>query len=201
MVDEPVHREGLRDRTRRAVRADIASAAMRLFLEQGFEATTMDQIARQVGISRRSLFHYFGTKEDIVLGDHAEQGEIVRAALAARPDDEDAWTAIRAALKTLLDTMPYSLQEFLRINRMLKQSSALRARHIEKQQQWIDVLTPGVMARTAPTAPEPISQLRAGAVVAAAISCMEVATAAWVRSDGRLDLEALYDEAVAAVRH
>jgi len=201
MVDELAHREGLRDRTRRAVRADIAAAAMRLFLEQGFEATTMDQIARQVGISRRSLFHYFGTKEDIVLGDHAEQGETVRAALAARPADEDPWTAIRAALKTLLDTMPYSLPEFLRINRMLKQSPALRARHVEKQQQWLDVLTPGVVARTATTAPEPISQLRAGAVVAAAISCLEVATAAWVRSDGRLDLEALYDEAVAAVRH
>ncbi|WFE29961.1 TetR family transcriptional regulator [Solwaraspora sp. WMMD791] len=200
MVDEAAPQEGLRDRTRRAVRAEIAASAMRLFLAQGYESTTMDQIARQVGISRRSLFHYFGTKEDMVLGDHAEQGEIVRAALAARPADEDPWTAIRAALKTLLEAMPYSLQEFLQINRMLKQSPALRARHIEKQQQWIDVLVPGIMARTASTASDPIAELRAGAVVAAAISCMEVATTAWVRSDGQLDIEALYDDAVAAVR-
>src|SRR3712207_3620346 len=76
---------GLRERTRRTVQAEIAAAAMRLFLDRGFEATTMEQIAAEVGISRRSLFRYFGTKEDIVLGDHAEQGRVVREALEARP--------------------------------------------------------------------------------------------------------------------
>ncbi|MFY1636889.1 TetR/AcrR family transcriptional regulator [Solwaraspora sp. WMMB335] len=201
MTAGETRQEGLRERTRRAVRAEIAGTAMRLFLDRGYEATTMDEIARRVGISRRSLFHYFGSKEDIVLGDHAERGEIVRAALESRPAEEDPWTAIRASLKALIDTLPYSSEEFLRISRLLKQSPALRARHVEKNQQWIDLLVPCLTARLAGTSPDPFVELRAGAIIAAAISCLDVASETWVSSDGRLDMEMLYDEAVAAVRH
>src|ERR1044072_4048182 len=104
---------GLRQRTPRAVQAEIAGTAMRLFLEHGFEATTMEQIAGEIGISRRSLFRYFGTKEDIVLGDHAENGRTLRAALEARPADEPPWEALRAALKALVESLPYTPEDFL----------------------------------------------------------------------------------------
>ena len=86
-------------RTRQAVYAEIARTAMELFLERGFEATTIDDIATAAGISRRSFFRYFGTKEDIVLGDLAAQGELIRKELEARPASEDAWTAMINALR------------------------------------------------------------------------------------------------------
>ena len=73
------------ERSRQAAYAEITAVAMRLFLEQGFEQTTIDQIAATAGISRRSFFRYFGTKEDVVLGDLARDGERVREALAAVP--------------------------------------------------------------------------------------------------------------------
>ncbi|MFX6226362.1 helix-turn-helix domain-containing protein, partial [Acinetobacter baumannii] len=54
------------ERSRRAAYAEISGIAMRLFLDQGFEQTTIDQIAAAAGISRRSFFRYFGTKEDVL---------------------------------------------------------------------------------------------------------------------------------------
>jgi AcrR family transcriptional regulator len=75
----------LRNRATRAVRAEIAAVAIRLFLEQGFEKTTVDQIAVEAGLSRTSFFRYFATKEDVLLGHLEELGQKVRDALAARP--------------------------------------------------------------------------------------------------------------------
>lgn len=190
---------GLRERTRRAVQAEIGAAALRLFLQQGFEATTMEQIANEAGVSRRSLFRYFGTKEDIVLGDHAEQGRMVRAALEARPPDEPPWEALRAALKTLVEDLAYSPEDFLTIARMLHETPSLRARHLEKRRQWLDLLVPNIAMRLG-DAPEPVREVRARAIVASALACSETATETWVQRNGDADLEQLYDEAVAAVR-
>lgn len=56
------------------MRAEIAAVAVRLFQEQGFEKTTVDQIAAEAGLSRTSFFRYFATKEDVVLGHLEELG-------------------------------------------------------------------------------------------------------------------------------
>ncbi|MEU6224880.1 TetR family transcriptional regulator [Streptomyces sp. NPDC047042] len=189
---------GLRERTRRAVQAEIVAAAMRLFLERGFEATTMEQIAGEIGISRRSLFRYFGTKEDIVLGDHAAHGTVLRAALEARPASEAPWPALRAALRALVESLPYSPQDFLRITIMLHASPSLRARQLEKRQQWTELLVPDIAKRLGAT--DPMAEVRARALVACALACSEVATETWVRSNGTVDMEEVFDAAVAAVR-
>ncbi|WP_405603014.1 TetR/AcrR family transcriptional regulator [Streptomyces sp. NBC_01410] len=199
MNDHEGRPAGLRERTRRAVQAEIVATAMRLFLERGFEATTMEQIAGEIGISRRSLFRYFGTKEDIVLGDHAASGRVLQAALEARPADESPWDALRAALKTLFESLPYSPEDFLKITSMLHASPSLRARQLEKRQQWTELLVPDIARRLGADA-DPMTQLRAGALVACALACSEAATEAWVRSNGTLDMERAFDEAVAAVR-
>jgi hypothetical protein len=60
---------GLRERKKQATRAAIRDAAMRLFDEQGFSGTTIDQIAADAEVSRATVLNYFATKEDIVFGD------------------------------------------------------------------------------------------------------------------------------------
>lgn len=60
---------GLRERKKQATRAAIHDAAMRLYGEQGFARTTVDQIAAAADVSRATVFTYFPTKEDIVFGD------------------------------------------------------------------------------------------------------------------------------------
>ncbi|WP_232493093.1 TetR/AcrR family transcriptional regulator [Novosphingobium kaempferiae] len=61
---------------------------MRLFLEHGFEATTLDDIAAAADVSRRSLFHYFGSKEEIVFSTKADFPALVAEAIGRRPVEE-----------------------------------------------------------------------------------------------------------------
>src|SRR5580704_3071965 len=80
-------KEGLRARKRRETRQRLAETGLRLFLKQGYEATTLDQIAEAAGVSRRTVFHYFDQKEDILLAWKSGLGEAMGAAiLAERPD-------------------------------------------------------------------------------------------------------------------
>lgn len=190
---------GLRERTRRAVRAEIGDAAMGLFLERGFEATTMEEIAREAGISRRSLFRYFGTKEDIVLGHLVEAGMAAREALEARPAGESPWEALRAAFESLANAPDYSPERNLAISRMLYGTPSLRASHLEKQLRWQELLVPNIRMRLGLTTGD-AADVQARAIVACALTCLDVAVEAWARSEGEEDLAGLFDQAVAAVR-
>ncbi|NJQ15831.1 TetR/AcrR family transcriptional regulator [Streptomyces bohaiensis] len=188
----------LRERTRRAVRAEIAEAAMRLFTEHGFDATTVDQIAAAAGISRRSFFHYFGSKEDLVMGDTAAIGESVRAALEARPAEESAWAAIREAFLLLRSTHG-TVKEQLVLARLYHDAPTLRARHLEKHLRWQELLAPDIQRRLglpATETPDP----RARAFVAAALACLDAAVDAWAESGGAADPVQLFDEATALLR-
>src|SRR5262245_21740850 len=90
---------GLRERKKRATRSAIRDAGMRLFAEQGFAGTTMDQIAEAAEISRATVFTYFPNKEEIVFGD----GSAAIDGLAALLDGEHGGTieVVRAWLTQL----------------------------------------------------------------------------------------------------
>jgi AcrR family transcriptional regulator len=104
----------------------LAGAAEALFLAHGFEQTTVEQIARAAGVSRRTFFRYFESKED-VLAEHAERlGERLYAALSARPPGEPPLLAIRNALVPALEA---GLQDgdVLRCTiRLLREANSLR---------------------------------------------------------------------------
>ncbi|MGW6796433.1 TetR family transcriptional regulator [Streptomyces chartreusis] len=183
-------------RMRDALRQEIIETAQRLFLEHGFEATTVDDIAEQVGISRRTFFRYFGTKEDVVLGDLQERGDAVARALANRPADEGAWEALRAAmLDSLTETFNDPVAD-LALARMMKDSPSLRARRFEKRLYWVDTLSPLIAPRLQGANPH----YAATTIVSAALSCVDLASDTWADSDGKADMIALYDSAVAALR-
>lgn len=186
------------ERQRAAAREEISRAAFELFLSQGFDDTTIDQIVTAVGVSRRSFFRYFGTKEDIVLGDLVARGQLVADAVAQRPVSEGPWDALRAGMESSLGTTMPDQDAGLALGRMLFESPSLHARLLEKRLRWQDMLVPLVVARLTGD-PETV-RLHASAIVAAALACLDAASEAWVASNGSTDLAVLYDEAVAAVR-
>ncbi len=183
------------DRSRQAAMTEIYDTAVRLFTEHGFEGTTIDQIAREVGISRRSFFRYFGTKEDIVCGDLESMGRDLAAALEAQPAGSSPWQALR---ETFVTTYPaHEPPQALTVYRLMRETPSLRARHLEKRLRWQDRLVPLVAARLGGG---PGAALRATALVSSAIACTDAALDAWLAAGGDADLVALYDEAVAAIR-
>jgi AcrR family transcriptional regulator len=185
-------------RSRRAAYEEITSVAMGLFLDQGFEQTTIDQIASSAGISRRSFFRYFGTKEDIVLGDLAGQGELVKAALEQVPPTVGPWDALREALQAV-DALTIDPEVTLKIAKMMYQTSSLRSRSIEKHLHWQSLLVPDIRRRLG-IAEDDVTNPAPAAIVASAIACLDAAGEVWVEGDGLADLASLYDEAVAGVR-
>jgi AcrR family transcriptional regulator len=186
----------LRQVARRAVQAEIADTAMRLFMEQGYEQTTVEQIAAVVGLSERSVFRYFATKEDIVVGSMAQVGAEIAEAVRARPDGEPPWEALRHALDGPLAALESDGGLALARSALLASTPALRAAQLQKHAQGNEDLVPALVGRfTGATA-----TLRARAVVAAALACLDVAVEEWTRSNGEKPLDRLLDETIAAAR-
>ena len=187
---------GLREATRRAVRSQIAAAAVELFIEHGFEQTTVDQIAVAVGMSQRSVFRYFATKEDMVVGELIEEGHRAADALRSRPSSEPPWTALRRSLDGCVAAL--MTEAGSRRARMLATTPALRVALTQKHLQWVELLLPEMVRRLGDT---DRPQLVAGSIIAATLSCLEVAGEEWVRLDGSEPLPDLFDAALHAVRN
>jgi AcrR family transcriptional regulator len=187
-----------RDVARRAVQAEIATAAEALFVEQGFEETTVEQVAAAVGMSSRSVSRYFPSKEDMVVGRMIDTGFEVAAALEARPSDEPPWEAMRRALDECLQVIEHDGDTALARAELLATTPALSAAMHQKRDHWKALLVPLLAARLKGQAST--RDLRADAIVSAALSCLDVAATAWVNSGGKKPLGALMDAVVDAVR-
>lgn len=188
----------LRERNRRAAYAAISDTAMDLFMGQGFDNTTIEQIAAAAGISQRTFFRYFATKEDIVVGDLNALGEVVRDALAARPPEEGPWEALPNALRALADA-PDKPRHALETALLTTANPILRARHLEKHLRWQELLVPEIERRMG-IEPGPVPDPRAHAIVGACLACLDTATEIWARRNGEGSLEEIYFDALAAIR-
>jgi AcrR family transcriptional regulator len=190
-------RPDLRVRVRQGVREEVRITAIELMLERGFAETSVDDIVNASGISRRSFYRYFGTREDLVLGSTDDQIAILVSALNARPPEEDAWTALQRAAESLPDARQPK-ERTLAFARLVNGDPDLRARQLEQRAAWRAALAP-LIERRARQSGTPLDLLGASALVAAALSCLDVAIEAWVHQEGRIPLAGLYERAVAAV--
>jgi AcrR family transcriptional regulator len=187
----------LRERTRSLVRWQVGDAALELFSSQGFEATTVEEIAARAGISRSSFFRYFASKEDVIVLQLEESGAALRKALLARPDDEPPWTAVSNACLDVVERTAgetSALQRGLRVARVPARSPSVRARVRDEMVGWRDLLIPELQRRLQ-TTDEPYDP-RAAALAAAAVACIDVACELWEQCDGERSLAGLLGAAL-----
>lgn len=190
----------LRDVARGAVRDQVSKCAWTLFAAQGFEGTTVDEIAEAAGMSRRTFFRYFGSKEELVLDQLVKSAGAVADALGERPAGEAAWTALRQAFQVTVDIQEQHAETTQRLLRMLGDEPALRSVLSERRRRWEELLAPHVEVRlpkrsgVGARGPDP----RARAVAASAIACLETAQELWAH-DPRVRLSTLVDHAMASV--
>ncbi|MGW5690247.1 TetR/AcrR family transcriptional regulator, partial [Streptomyces asiaticus] len=179
------------DRTRQLASQEILETALRLFTEQGYDETTIAQIAREAGVSQRTLFRYFGTKEDLLGGDQGRFGRVLADTIGQQPAEAGVWEALRAGVAAVLalhDSREQALERF----RLLHNTASLRAGWLEKRLRFQEELLPLVEARMGAAVGS--ADPRARAVIATAFACLDAASMAWVDNDGKGDILDLYDE-------
>src|SRR5206468_10343193 len=106
---------GLRERKKQQTRESIAAAAHRLFVEHGYHATTLPDIAEAADVSTRTIFAYFPSKEDILFSDFPLMREALAQALAERPEGEDALETVRKFILSLHEFEKSDLDEKMRL--------------------------------------------------------------------------------------
>jgi AcrR family transcriptional regulator len=191
--------EKIRERKRRIALTELTAVAQDLFLEQGYENTTVDQIAEAAGMSRRTFFRYFPTKDDLVIGKYDLFGDRIAEALDARPADEPVWQSLRRVFDIALEYVQDDRQRARNdaMERIVESSPQLNARYLEKMQRIQDLLVGRVAARLANQGrfePDP----RPAAIVGAAFACMQAARSAWLQSDQTQPFGEYLDDAMAA---
>lgn len=185
------------DRTRQLASQEILETALRLFTEQGYDQTPIAQIAREAGVSQRTLFRYFGAKEDLLGPDQDRFGQVLASTISEQPDDADAWTVLRAGFAAVL-ALHEGRDQALKRFRLLHGTAALRAGWLEKRLRFSEDLLPLIEARMDPT--DGRTDRRARAVIASAFACLDAASMTWVDDHGKGEIIDLYDECLAAVR-
>jgi AcrR family transcriptional regulator len=157
-----------------AVAASIAATALDLFDKKGFDGVTVDEIASASGISRRSFFRYFATKEDIVVAGHAAFGERITEIVKTRPQGEDVWVSLRRGYDVLVDNVDRDPEGAARTMRVINATASLRAHTIEKHIVWAVSLAPEIARRLGDA---DARGLEAEALVHASFACLDVALA------------------------
>lgn len=93
---------GLRERKKAALRQTISNVATRLFVERGFENVSVDEIAREAAVARKTVFNYFPRKEDLIFDREEEALALVRQALVERGKQSPV-PAFQALMRALLE--------------------------------------------------------------------------------------------------
>ncbi len=187
----PEPKLGLRERKKIQTRQAIRRAAYRLFKEQGYDATPVDQIAAAADVSPSTVFRYFPTKEDIVLTD--EYDALMEAALRARPRDEAPLEAIRhSILEPLRRIVEHEREEMAERSKLLQEVPAIRARSNESMIESGRVLAAVLSERTG----RPADDIEVEVFVAAVLSGFQAALMHWARNGHQEDLMALMRQAV-----
>ncbi|HEX3591227.1 MAG TPA: TetR family transcriptional regulator [Pseudonocardiaceae bacterium] len=190
LPDSPAPPLGLRERKKARTRAAIRDHAMRLFREQGYAETTVDQIADAAEVSPSTFFRYFPTKEDVVLGD--EFDPLIVEAFRAQPLDLTPIQAVRAALKQVFADMPADakLRDQER-HELIRNVPELRIAILDEYTSSFRLLASLVAERLGREQTDLRVRVFSGAMVGVALAALEDG-----RSDESADVGDLLDEAL-----
>ena len=162
---------GLRERKKAKTRAAIRQHALRLFREQGYAGTTVEQIAEAAEVSPSTFFRYFPTKEDVVLQDDFDIIAIEK--FEAQPAGMHPVAALRAAVReALADASPEQLAEFRELNRLTVSVPELRSRALDAFIDSVATIADVVAKRAGRDPTDFAIRTLAGAVVGVGMSVM-----------------------------
>ncbi|WP_031487999.1 TetR family transcriptional regulator [Streptomyces bicolor] len=179
------------------MREALIAAAFQLFLERGYEQTTVDDIVALAGVGRRSFFRYFPSKEDVVFPDHERCLTDMTAFLAASDDEHEpvrrVCDAARLVLRMYAENPAFSVQRY----QLTKKVPGLRAYELSVVWRYERALAEYLRERFAGRRD---GTLQADVIAAAVVAAHNNALRSWLRSDGQGDSDAAVDHALAYVQ-
>jgi len=176
----------------RAARAAVREHALRLFLRDGYSATTVEVIADTAGISRRTFFRYFPSKEDVVVARAEDLSSRVVMLVRARDPAEAPLTSVLAALQPIIAEYAHDPVRTRALLRLTFEAPELRARSKDIQDVWTRALSAEIAARHPGRGP-----LFADVLAAVAQAGLQVALSTWLVHGG--DLHKIVADAFAEV--
>ena len=166
---DPARPVGLRERKKARTRASIREHALRLFREQGYHATTVEQIAEAADVSPSTFFRYFPTKEDVVIQDDFDL--ITLAAFERQPAGLSPIAAFRAATAEVYAAL--TEEDLARLDETLALTMAipeLRARAIDDFTRSVEVIARAIAKRAGRDPDDLAVRNLAGAVMGVVMS-------------------------------
>jgi len=177
--------------------AEIEQAAFRLFAGRGFEATTLDAIAAEVGVGRRTLFRYYSSKYDIPWGQFDRTLDGFRQILAATPTDIPLHEAVHRGVLAFNEFPDDAQPSHRERMRLILRTPALQAHSVLRYAEWRGVIAEFVAGRLGLESDDPMPRMVGHVSLALALSAYEQ----WLDSPNA-SLRALLDETMALlVKH
>jgi AcrR family transcriptional regulator len=188
-----MNRPGLRERKKIETLHRLQEEALRLFDEQGYDATTIEQIAESAGVSASTFYRYFPTKEDVVVQD--EYDPLIVNVFESQSESDAPLDALRAVLRVLFaEFTDADIERVRRRVRMIFAVPALRARQVQQTTATEELLARMVAERTG-RAPDELEVRHFTALI---VTSWTVAISAWAETEGtKDDLAATMDRCLA----
>ena len=180
----------LRERKKAKTRKALADTATELFAEQGFDHTTVEEIAEACDVSPRTFFRYFSSKEDVLFAVGDQRLRELLDAIASRPSGEPPLRSMREAALSLVPEYTSNRAQLTTRKRIIAETQSLRSRGLERQLGWEDAVTDALGQRMTDAGPAGM-ELRLVASVTTAT--LRAALHTWLEADG--DLATLIDDA------
>jgi AcrR family transcriptional regulator len=184
---------GLRERKRRETLRRITDAGICLFIEKGIDATTLDEIAAIAGISRRTFFHYFKSKDDILTSLQQGMGEMIAERIRGADEGALPLEAIRTSVIGVCAEVP--TDDLVAIDRLMRSSPAVQARKQASYVQQERILFAALSARW----PDPERGMALRLVAMLAIGAIRLAIEAMSQEGERRSLIELLNAAFDAL--
>lgn len=192
-VGTPPPPRGPRGRPPSITARELSEIALRLFNELGFEETTVEDIASAAGVSRRTVFRYYASKNDIVWGDFSTQLDHFRQHLDQAPTSDPIMATVHRAIIAFNDYGEAALPELRVRMRLITTVPALQAHATVRYSEWCAVIADYVARRIGGRADDLIPATLSQASLGASIATFRV----WVERGG--DLLGQLDTALAAI--
>jgi len=151
----------------------LGELALDLFVERGFDSTTVEDIAREAGIGRRTFFRYYASKNDVVWGDFDTGLAVLRSRLAAAPPDQPVFEALVESVLAFngLDDAAEAVHR--RRMELILHVPALQAHSTLRYASWRAVVAEFVAARRLEHPQDAVPQLVAHTLLAATVAGYE----------------------------